>query len=367
MTEPSTTVRPRAAFFSSIQALRGIAAVLVVLFHLRSMEDLHGQGRQILPSLLEFAYGGVDLFFVISGFVMVSVTAGSYRSPAGAGRFLLRRAWRIVPPYWFYTSLLVAPMLLMPGVLDASHGYGKIATSYLLWPQASLPILMVGWTLIYEAYFYLAMAVAIALLPERYAGTFLAAWGVAAMAVHATTGANAPPWLTVASSPMVLEFIAGALVGLHWRRLPARYGLPCLSLGAFAFVASMFVLAQAGAHEPSPMLRTVVFGSASTVIVLGAVAWESAGPVRIPRWLLILGNASYSIYLAHPFVISLTGRLWRNTAIGQVQGLHAASVVVAILLCLAVGIASYRWLERPVQSIGGFLFKPRPTPVAQPA
>src|SRR5690606_41704468 len=102
-------------------------------------------GPAILRDFTRFADGGVHLFFVISGFVMTTIASGSYGSRANARRFLARRTWRILPLYCLYTTLVVLLLIVAPGIANSAYADQDILASYLLWPQAELPVLTVGW------------------------------------------------------------------------------------------------------------------------------------------------------------------------------------------------------------------------------
>jgi len=333
-----------------IQALRAVAALLVVLFHLRIVEARFGAGEPLLPGAMRFADAGVDIFFVISGFVMATVAVGRYRSAPNAGRFLARRAWRVLPPYWIYTSLVVALMLVAPGIANSSYEGQSILASYLLWPQHQLPVLTVGWTLIHEMYFYLVMASALAFLQERHMPLFLLAWAVAVLVAHAALGPR-PPWLALASNPMTLEFIAGAFVGLYWRRVPERAAGACAGIGAVALVAAMFVLDEIGAGVLPPSLRTLVFGPAAALVVLGLVVARRRREGAMGRWLTLLGDSSYSLYLSHVFVVSAAGRLWQMSGFNQSAWQHLVFIVLTVIACAAAGLLSWRWMERPLLAL----------------
>src|SRR5690606_33561145 len=135
------------------------------------------------------------------------------------------------PLYWFYTTLVVVLMAVMPGVANSAYQDQSIVASYLLWPQAQLPLLTVGWTLIHEAFFYLLMAVAIAFARERQLPWLLLGWAGVTLLAHGMLGTGIAPWAAVATSPLSLEFIAGGLIGLYWRRLPSTFALPLLLAG----------------------------------------------------------------------------------------------------------------------------------------
>lgn len=345
MTKPAT--------FFSIQALRGVAALMVVLFHLRIVEGKYGGGPGLLPAATAYADSGVDLFFVLSGFVITSIAAGTYGSASNAGHFLLRRGWRVLPLYWFYTTLVVVLMLGMPGVANSAYQDQSIIASYLLWPQAQLPLLTVGWTLIHEAFFYLLMAVAIAFARERQLPWLLLGWAGVTLLAHAVLGAGTAPWVAVASSPLSLEFIAGGLIGLYWRRLPSAFALPLLLVGIALLAGAMLHLGGDYPAHPPVLLRVLYFGFPAALLVLGAVRWEQQRAPHLPAVLLMIGNSSYSLYLSHVFVISVLGRVWQSSGLNIASWQHAMFIALAIIACVIAGWLSWKLLEQPLQQWTG--------------
>lgn len=337
--------------FHSVQALRAIAALLVVLFHLQIVEQKYSATSPVIPALMRFADSGVDLFFVLSGFVMTTIAAGSYGSPRNAGRFLVRRGWRVLPLYWFYTSIVVLLMLLAPGMANSAYQEQSITASYLLWPQSQLPLLTVGWTLIHEMFFYLVMAAMIAFARESRLPWLLLGWATITLTAHHFLGSTAAPWQRVASSPLTLEFIAGAMVGLYWNRLPARLALPVAGLGVVGFMGTVLALAHFDAPAPSAALRALGFGLPAALLTLGLVRWEHTTPPSLPRPLLLIGDSSYSLYLSHVFVISAMGRLWQKTGLNTAAWQSCLFVLLTVLACLMAGLVSWRMLERPLQQL----------------
>ena len=105
----------------NLQALRGIAVLLVIAYHLTKIEGKYGHGEGILPSFLTIGMSGVDLFFVISGFVMVTVTRGWFQQKGKPVRFLYHRITRIYPVYWFYSLIVLAIYLVMPELVNSSQ------------------------------------------------------------------------------------------------------------------------------------------------------------------------------------------------------------------------------------------------------
>ena len=158
--------------FSSIQILRGMAALFVVFFHVSEMLLQYTDRQGIFcrfASLWHTGAAGVDLFFIISGFVMVQSTRDKFQKNGSSSEFMLRRIIRIVPLYWLYTSVMLV-LVLLPFTLknQVFSGWYTVA-SYLFIPVLNpasgldLPLLAPGWTLSYEMYFYLIFAL---LLPR---------------------------------------------------------------------------------------------------------------------------------------------------------------------------------------------------------
>jgi peptidoglycan/LPS O-acetylase OafA/YrhL len=143
----------------TIQALRGIAVILVIIFHLMTVEIKYGGIHTIIPNLFHFSMFGVDLFFVISGFIMVIISQGKFQNPKETISFLYNRISRIYPTYWFYTFLILGVYLVKPTWVNSAQGSQiDILNSILLFPSDTLPIVMVGWTLIHEIYFYIVFS-----------------------------------------------------------------------------------------------------------------------------------------------------------------------------------------------------------------
>ncbi len=335
----------------------------MVLFHLVDAERIYGRGFMLLDGVARLGFAGVDVFFVISGFVMATIAGDQYGSLRKACRFLARRAVRILPLYWVFTSLIVLILIFLPGAVDASFHTKSMIASYLLWPQREFPLLQVGWTLIYEAFFYLMMAFALAALDERRAPWYLLVWALAVGSLQFAPVSE--PWQVVVTSPMAWEFIAGALVGLYWRRIPTRLGRPSFWLGAVGFAVAMFTLSRLGFWDQDQLRRTLVFGSCSTAIVLGLVVRERARNKRPHVWLRVLGDASFSIYLSHLFVITACARIWGRSGLNSAWPEHVAFIAVTMAASVAAGVICYHLIERPLFSITRMASTVRPLPVAQ--
>ncbi len=348
--------------YYSLQILRGLAAMAVVAFHLRGVEIKYLPGPALLDGIARYADAGVDLFFVLSGFVMTSITAGGRRGPVAAGVFLARRAWRVLPPYWVFTTLVVALMAIAPSMVNSSYSGQSVVASYLLLPHEQLPVLTVGWTLVHEAYFYLVFSLIIALAP-RLTGALLA-WVAAISVFHIVLPPATKPAQLLVVNPLTYEFIAGALLGIHWRSIPGWCGPPLVVLGIGIAVASACALPTEGPSELPVWTRAGLFGSAAAALVAGAVVLESRYHPAFPGMLIRLGDWSYALYLSHVFVISAAGRIWMALLPSTAWWNHAGFVLVSSLASCAVAGLVHRLLEQPLLALPGRVATWRANPSA---
>jgi len=335
----------------SLQALRGIAALAVVVFHLRGVELKYLDGPSVLDSIGRYADAGVDLFFVLSGFVMTTICAGRYTRKGEGWLFLTKRAWRVLPLYWLFTTIVVVLMATVPSIVNTSYAEQSTLASYFLIPHSQLPLLTVGWTLVHEAYFYLVFAAVLAVVPERLVSATLLVWAGLVAAAGWVTWVSVTPAQHVVTSPLTYEFISGALLGIYRRRIPAPLALPLLLAGAGIALAAAVLLPAAGPATMDAWLRVALFGTSGLFLVAGAVTWETQGHLRLPAFIMRMGDYSYSLYLSHIFVISAFGRLWAEVLPTSGWAGHITFVSVAIFACCYLGDLVYIHVERPLQAL----------------
>ncbi len=335
-----TVVRPTYRF---IQILRAVAATMVVVHHATIMlwERSHLRVGNTFG-----ASAGVDIFFVISGFVM-TISTGPLRDAMHPARtFLARRLERVVPMYWLVTTAKVLGLLLIPALcLNAIGGVRHILASYLFLPtlnfqQAFTPVVVVGWTLDFEMAFYALFAVALAFRwrPMIFLAPVL-------LLVPLLPFAHYPApllGLHFYQDTLLWEFLFGTVLGLAvpWaRRVPWPVGIALLAFGFYR----LFLRLPLNFHQ----WRGLWWGLPALAIVLGAISLERRWGARSPRWALELGDASYSIYLVHTFVLPAIGLLLERLGHHWV-GEGAVSLVLAVLVSLAAGEALYRLVELPI-------------------
>lgn len=214
---PEMTSSPKT--LRSIQTARAIAALLVVLHHLSLRFEQRVGGFNFLSVFDHFGFAGVDLFFVISGLIMVITCQQHFRHLTAAPPFLWRRVTRIVPLYWLFTFIQLLAMAIIPSATVRDFSARDIVASLLIVPQSVYPILAPGWTLTYEMFFYIVFALLFC-IPKRFATLFLTAWGLITLSLYAlqnTSGLSDTTdllQLPIYGSPMTLEFLAGCLIGL---------------------------------------------------------------------------------------------------------------------------------------------------------
>ncbi|MBP1206767.1 peptidoglycan/LPS O-acetylase OafA/YrhL [Duganella sp. 1411] len=339
-----------------VQLLRGVAALLVVLAHGR-YALLGSPAYPLADQLLGQGGMGVDLFFIISGFIMCYSTAGDGGGPAATARFLIKRVTRVWPVYAVATLLSV--FVLYGG---AGH-FHSAANRWTFWHTlAMLPAdpraapyfsltLPVAWTLEFEMYFYLLFAAS--LLFRRWRWVALATWvlvtvvalpqlrGAAGLDVGRDLGYRLG-YMTIVSSPYVLEFAAGAAIGWlylqDWARLRngalARHVLGLGTAFAVWAIYGGVVLKSGPAGYGWPL---------ALMLLCMALASKTV-PIRVPALWMWLGSISYSLYLTHLLSQSLFGDTLVKLGIAQLSQ-SWPSLFMSTALALSVAALSHRYLE----------------------
>lgn len=329
----------------SVQYLRGMAALLVVVSHAFS----HQIGLDN-PFVVFAGQMGVTLFFVISGFIMVYISGNQSFS---AWNFLTRRAARIVPLYWLFTALAALLALFLPSLFK---------TTTFTWPHllqslffivheapgrgGSSPLLSLGWTLNYEAYFYVTFAalaifsakLRVSILTVLFVGLWL--WG----ALAPSTDPVIQFYLNLSPLAFALGSWAGLAALYGWHRQSRRL-VPVLTVMGLGGL--WLALANTATIDPTPGFM----GQMALAVSLLGLGLMLEGRSRESRALALLGDASYAIYLTHMFVI--------GAALGLLERLvpldNAVSVTVAalgsVVLALIVGIATHYCIEKPLLAL----------------
>lgn len=357
LARPGSTVR-------NLQVLRAFAALWVALFHLDLLSGFLA-GMPVARDFAALGYAGVDVFFVISGYIMAMTTANLPSSAASVGNFLFKRFARIYSGWWPFFFLYLAYAALVRG-LDPET---RLLSSFFLWPTL-LPhhLVPIAWTLSFELFFYMCTAAVLA-WNRRRAWVAMTVWMGVVVALNSiwfaaglfhpdnVADVTLPHWFFF--YPLTLEFIAGFLLHELLARRDPGHWLPWAA-GSAVIAGVIAVYLRMGAFHPSGMAglfhapeRALLWGGLSVGLVAAVVRLEGRG-VRLAAWAEPLGDASYSIYLGHilVFQLLLSGRaalpawLW--------PGFLFAVLLVAAVLLLWL---HHRLVERPLYDWSKGLFR----------
>ncbi len=315
----------------SIQYLRGLAALSVVVFHAFQWTHAYRLTATDFPT----GAAGVDVFFVISGFVMWTTTDEAAPTPL---EFLRRRAVRIFPPYWVFTALAVAGAVWAPRIFqDVVADRRDVILSLFLIPHFdatgdAFPVLKPGWTLIYEALFYLIFAAALP-LAKRARFVVIAVTLVTVTAVGFVWDAAS----VVLANALMLEFLAGAAIAVLWRE--GRLGSRVRGWSLIALALAGLAVLQAIDYRDYDW-RPLFWGVPAVLLVGGAVDIEAAGGAWTSGVLKRLGDASYSIYLCHFLALQPLARLFGVTD-------PWLFIPEAVIVSVACGLAARQLVEKP--------------------
>jgi peptidoglycan/LPS O-acetylase OafA/YrhL len=327
----------------SLQWLRALAAIMVLIGHVLE-EAAHYRGIGAAAAALPWTRG-VDVFFVISGFVIAVSARRHAGSGAGATAFLLRRTIRVVPLYWLFTTLMVAALLIAPGgVKETELDPAQILSSYLFLPYERhdgriAPVLSLGWTLNYEMFFYLLAAVALLWRWPRAAAVLCGTLVVLALA-----GWLLSPASTMAAfwtNAIILEFGFGVLLALLWERTGTTHR-PWLGAGLFASGLALLVL-----WHGTDLPRFLAAGLPATLMVAGPVLFVAHSARRAGQAASALGDASYALYLSHRFVLRLATLALLPLIPTTTLGLWTF-VTIVVLLASLLSLLVFRHVERPM-------------------
>jgi exopolysaccharide production protein ExoZ len=335
---------------------RGIAAILVVIRHASinvarplyfGVDPFHGR--------MNFSERGVDFFFVLSGFIIAYVHWFDLGNKNRVSSYLTKRFIRIYPILWVVAiPYIVMSLLIGSDVMPADRAarWEVIAGSLSLWPTSQLPVPSVVWTLKHEVLFYLIFALVLCL--PRLGTAVLVAWGSMCI-YHLARGFESNFLTDFLLNTYNLEFLAGVACGWYMRNRSIRFPLVVSLVGValFCHAASEFEYSpntRPWIANPTTGWQVLQFGGSSVLIILGLAQLDLRGGIVPPRWLALLGAASYSIYLIHLPVNSLTCRLLR-VASRYVPVTPLQAFFGVVLGGVLAGVALHLAVEAPLLSI----------------
>ncbi|MFT2797552.1 acyltransferase family protein [Serratia sp. N21D137] len=331
--------------YVGIQYLRGLAAILVVVYHSMAMVAVTPYFPYPLGSF------GVDVFFVISGFIMWTTTTHKKASPAG---FFKARLFRVFPLYWIFTCVLLVSIFAVPSAFlnQRSLDVSFLIKSFFLVPTYNpdvgdiTPLYTVGWTLVYEMFFYVIFALSLFVPVVRVRLAILIISFCTLVIAGALFNPQGAAALTY-TNPLLLEFLAGVILGVivnGLSKLNVKYG--------FAFIGLAVVLLSWGTMNEAILSRVIAFGPGAVLLVAASLVFEKSFTSKPNKFALLLGGASYSMYLAHPFA----QRAWYiietriNGGISSMSGAVIYSIG-AVIAGVVGGLICYLIIEKPILSM----------------
>jgi exopolysaccharide production protein ExoZ len=357
MPAANPNIASRRELLTSVQAGRAIAAMLVAFYHagvyIFALDKYWGYDPT--RHFFDFGRAGVEFFFVLSGFIILYIHQHDVGEPSRFFRYATKRFLRIYPIYWVILAAVICVYFIVP-----SFGYpyqreaGTILSSILLVHinGNSNTELAAAWTLYHEILFYSLFSLII--LHKRFGWSIIAAWLFVSASTLLIEPAAYP--LQFLFSPLHLLFGMGMLScwALNRRYIPAPRTIALL--GTAIFIA-------AGMEENyvwwlDGMVRNVIYGVGSALILVGVVQLEREGRIRIPSWLLLAGNASYVTYLINFTVLSLMAKVFVHAGAKEMLPPLISYFILSILSIIA-GIMVYLWIERPLMRFLKSRFAPR--------
>jgi exopolysaccharide production protein ExoZ len=331
----------------SIQVYRGIAAILVVLFHANLIMGKYFE-KTSLTDFFSFGHSGVNFFFVLSGFIMYFVHNKDFGKLYKLSSFFRKRIIRIYPIYWIITLIISIIFFVVPSFGEPYHKeLPTLVKSLILIPQIHCPVLTVGWTLTYEMMFYLIFSV---LIIHSYLGQgIVMIWTLSILGSLILGIEHLFPY-SILFSPYNLLFIMGILAAKINQAMDFSH--PKVLRKSFIILLSGIVLfVLTGIFENICTLNKgdvlLYYGFASSVILILSNHPKIENAFQAKPVLLLTGAASYSIYLIHYPVLSLTAKL---LVLLNINKYLSNSVLFILILSIAIlsGILLYLIIEKPL-------------------
>ncbi|HTA62707.1 MAG TPA: acyltransferase [Bacteroidia bacterium] len=322
-----------------IQVIRGIAAMIVILVHVSSSTLVYFK-TPWLNDIFKVGWNGVDIFFVLSGFIITFIHFGDLVKRQNVKQFFIKRFNRIYPIFWVVNTVAVG--LLVATKKYTMHNVFSLFTlkSYLLL-STDVPLLplRVAWSLCYEVLFYLVFGVCI-VMGFRLSKWVWVAWLALIVAYYLLVDKISPP---VVLNPFILEFLMGCVVGYIFKAVTvdnSKFTLfqnntkALIGIGIVLFIAMWSVSYLTDYGQKNAIESRIFYGLSASLIILGAAIIDYRKSVKVPGWLLLIGDASYVIYLTHFLILA---SIYKTAS--SVLKHHNSSVSVLVVGLVAFGVA----------------------------
>jgi len=306
----------------NIQLLRFIASFMIVMTHIILFGNKKYElGLPVLFTVEEVFKMGVDIFFVISGFIMVHTT---YNKKVNVKDFLYKRCIRIYPVYWLICLSLLPVLTFKPEWINAGSAVPpSFWHSWFLVPSEGAPLLMVAWTLEFEMFFYLIFALFLPLGTKKQIVLITSIFTITSIIGQFIKYEDITnPILTLITSNLLLEFVAGMWLGFLYPKLRASKTTAYFLMG----VAIILTLTMPFIDID---IRTITLGIPAVFITASFLYFEKINKKPLPQFSLWGGDISYALYLIHIPIITVVARSWQFSGLDKV-------IPSAVMLCIAI-------------------------------
>jgi exopolysaccharide production protein ExoZ len=334
---------------SLIQGLRGVASLLVVLFH-TSEQFKEKFNQNFLLNVFNFGFSGVDIFFVLSGFIIMYAHKTQIGDFKKIIPFLRKRLIRIYPIYWLLVSGLLIVTTFLTGISNFNINSSNILKTYLLLPNHFM-VIGVTWSLSNELFFYAAFICAFLFKNKLVFRSICLAYVLIVFWYNIfNVSVNAQQnWLSCVLAPQNIEFLFGILVALIYKKVNIGWSKIFIISGIILFLSSSFLYALPS-FNMFGFNRVVFFGLPSLCLLLGCTSLENTMVLTPIKLITSLGDASYTLYLIHLPLIAFGLRIIKSFAINNTIFSQLISLgLVAFIVILSIYI--YRFLERPLMQL----------------
>lgn len=312
----------------SIQFLRAYASIIVVLHHIVYKDKIYGNN---ILDFFTFGEIGVDIFFIISGYIMMYST---HKRNISAKNFMINRITRIIPLYWTLTFVALAIYFVLPGKVNASGGETVILESFLLLPTEGKYLIQNGWTLKYEFIFYIIFMISLFLDNKRFILIIITGLFLFGIIIEPTN-----VYLKSISNNLILEFLFGILLYLMYY----KYKKDNLILSIVLVILSVLTLFYFKENIEIIKYRAIYYGIPALLFSAGILLVENKLH-KIQNIILILGNSSYSLYLIHPFILVANAMLFKKFY-NETLLFDVIFIISMLISSIIFGILTYKYIE----------------------
>jgi exopolysaccharide production protein ExoZ len=324
-----------------LQVFRGIAALIVLLHH--GIIIMANRELGALNIIFDVGWVGVDFFFVLSGFIIFYTCYTLIGNKSKIKDYIIKRLIRIYPIYW----LITIGVLLMYYIMDNGREFSvkQIINSILLLPQNEIPIVSVSWSLVYELVFYFMFGLIIFF--DKKVGKIIGTIWIICILLNSfnVIDFSRTPYANVIFSNNNIEFLIGCVVAFFVLNYSLKYRVSILVIGLLLFIYSWVSVIEGNILRGSTE-SMLMFGISCGLIVLGTSLLDINFQPKIPKLFIILGDASFSIYLTHIYFFGILNLVFMK--LDLVNPLFA--FVFNVIVTLILGIVCYYLVEKPLLS-----------------